>query len=214
MTNANHYTEMFDYLSAAEAPTAESGLVVFGRKDERVAQAAGSLVMDGLARYIIITGGFGKDSGDLQARGFSSEAHYLDEELYRDAIHNNYASCLPAVYLEEAARNGGENARNSLSVMEEQDLSRASVTAVVHATSLRRLAATLEREANGSIGHLYRVPSEYPFSAENPSDQNEAVGEILRLHRYADKGWATEQPDMPQHLLEFALDVEAKQATA
>lgn len=208
ITPDSRYTKMFDYLSAADLPTDPEALVVFGRNDPRVAHAAGDLAIANLAEVVVITGGFGKDSGDLAERGFRSEAHFLGHELEKDASRRGFF--LPEVHLDEEAKNGGDNARNSTDILIVQGYSTASVTAVAHATSLRRLAETLKFEGGKKLGAepiVHRMPSAYEFDASNPVDQAEAIGEINRLADWPARGILGAQPDLPENLVDFANDM-------
>lgn len=202
---------MFDYLSAPKLPSSQESTVVFGRQDKLVAHAAGELALAGQVGRMIITGGIGKDSGDLKAQGFNSEAAYLHEELKRHAAEHGYS--LPVVALDPHATNGGENARNSLALLTDASAPINTLTAVSHATSARRLAETLRFEAINLTGASHEVfikPSAHAFNAENPTDQVEARAEILRLADWPKKDLLLPQEDLPDELVEFARDEQNK----
>jgi hypothetical protein len=215
MPNYNpHYEEIFDYLSAPEAPESREPVVVFGRQDPIVAHAAGDLAVANLAEVMVITGGIGKDSGNLLEQGYRSEAHYLDTELTKDLTTRLPDSATPPeVITEEKASNGGENARHSLAILDERGFSLQSLTGVAHATSARRLGETLKFEAQKLTGNdvtVHRVASKYQFDARNPKDQDEAAAELLRLADWPDKGFIGPQSDLPNNLVDFARDVHGK----
>jgi uncharacterized SAM-binding protein YcdF (DUF218 family) len=214
MSNNSHYEEMFDYLSAPYAPEVTEPVVVFGRQDPRVAHAAGDLVVANLAEVMVITGGIGKDSGNLLQQGYRSEAHYLDTALAADLDSRlPEGARRPTVITEEKASNGGENARHSLTILDERGFSLNSLTSVTHATSTRRLGETLRHEANKMTGGdvtVHRVADKYHFDPTNPKDQEEAAAELLRLADWPKKGLLPEQPDLPQNLVDFATDVHGK----
>lgn len=198
---------MFDYLCDEQLPDTPEPVVVFGRNDQRVAEAAGELVAANLAEVIVISGGVGKDTGDLLEKGYDSEASFIEAMLIADTKSRDVD--LPPYYLDKKAANGGDNARNSLDILREHSYPGVSLTAVAHATSLRRLAATLEHEAGIKLGQhpvVNRKASSYGFDSTKPHDQAEAAAEILRLHRWPQKGMLGPQPDLPQNLVDFAED--------
>lgn len=205
------YKQIFEYLSAPALSEHAESTVVFGRKDPLVAKSLGNLVIPGLVETAVISGGIGKDSGDIAELGYRSEAHYLSEVLFRDSEARGYAKKLPVVLLDEAATNGGENARNATTILQETGADMSSLTAVAHATSARRLAATLEFESEKIVGYrpkVYVQPSSYEFSPSNPSDQLEARAELLRIADWPAKGWLHEQDDAPENLIDFARDID------
>jgi uncharacterized SAM-binding protein YcdF (DUF218 family) len=203
-SDTEKYSEIFDYLSASSIPTSPEAAVVFGRADPLVAHAAGELAVASLAEIIVISGGMGKDSGNIHAQGYRSEAHYLGEQLRNDAATRHYP--LPKVILEEKATNGGENARYSLDILTAHRVDTGTVTAVAHATSARRLAETLKHETgkiSGATPTIHIKPSTYNFDPSNPSDRNEAAAELLRVADWPEKGWLGKQTDLPLDLVDF-----------
>lgn len=184
---------------------------MFGRKDPIVARKVGDLIIPGLVETAIITGGIGKDSGNLLQEGYTSEADFLHHALQADATERGYI--LPSVTLDEKAANGGENARNSLDILLNRGIGLVSLTAVTHATSNRRLAETLKFEAKKKTGvapTVYRAPTNYSFDAKNPKDQDEAAAELLRLADWPSKNMLGAQSDLPENLVDFVRDRHGK----
>jgi len=207
MTELKKYIEIFDYLSSPHLPQTPESTIIFGRQDERVAQAAGDLVLANLVDVAVITGGIGKDSGDLTEYGYRSEAHFLAEKLRTDSLKRGFT--LPDLYLDEAATNGGENARNSINILNEHNHTSDTLTAVAHATSARRLTEMLRNEGkiiNNKIPTVFIKPTSYDFDASNTADQKEARDELLRLYEWPTKEWLLPQTDLPDELVEFAND--------
>jgi hypothetical protein len=196
---------MFQYLNSVPAPEQDAGLLVFGRKDPLVAQTAGRAVMDGIGTFIVITGGVGKDSGDLKV----PEAVYL-EGILADA----YPNIAVPVYTETKATNGGENVRFGLGLMDKEGLPyQRALNTVAHATSARRLTETTRHEAiqrGTPVGYLGGIATAYAFNPENPTDQKESVDELLRLANWPAKGWLQPQVDLPLDLVDFATDIAAQ----
>jgi len=200
------YAELFDYLSAPELPEHATGTIVFGRKDPLVAEAYVDLSEQGLVDWGVMTGGVGKDSGDLKI----PEAEYLARQA--DMMAELRRVDLPMTIVETQATNGGENVRNSMEVMRRAKLGYNAITAVAHATSLRRLAAMVDHESSQTdtpIKLVYRKPSAYDFDISNPTDQQEAVAEMNRLADWPAKNWLRpgSEHDLPQDLVDFAKDI-------
>jgi hypothetical protein len=208
MVDTAKYNEIFDYLSAPDLPSSAETAIVFGRNDPLVAYALGDLIIPSLVEIAIISGGVGKDTGDLLSKGYRSEAHFLEEQLKIDAGQRGYS--IPEIILDEAATNGGSNARNSLGLLINGNIKTASLTAVAHATSSRRLAETLKFETEKKTGHqsnVHRKPTAYSFDSTNPADRNEAASELLRLADWPSKGFLGKQTDMPENLVSFVREV-------
>ncbi|MBC7404835.1 MAG: hypothetical protein H7252_04015 [Cytophaga sp.] len=196
---------MFDYLSAPVLPSDAEHTVVFGRQDPLVAHALGDLIIPGLVETAVITGGIGKDSGNLVQQGFDSEAGYLLDQVAKDSLVRGYK--IPTITLDEKATNGGENSRNSLNILETANRSTTALTAVAHATSMRRLAETLKHEASKRAGVepvIYRKPTNHAFDPTNPIDREEAAAELLRIADWPAKGFLGIQHDLPEDLVDFA----------
>jgi len=202
MSDAEHYQDIFNYLSVAEPPTEPAGMVVFGRHDPelRLVHAVASVAQSEEIDFIVPTGGYGKDSGPAkfpEAINFSGGFMVIEPPM-------NFIPVYPEVY----AATGEQNAKYSLDKMNEQNLSyRRVITAVAHATSLRRLSEQLRHEAikrGTPIQKIYKVPTEHPFDAENPRDQEEACAELLRLANWPRFGWLQKQVDLPSDLVDFA----------
>lgn len=210
--DAKHYEAMFDYLSAPQLPDSTEAAVIFGRKDPLIARALGDLIVPNLVEIAVITGGVGKDSGDLLDLGYDSEASFLGAELTLDATKRDYK--LPEIVLEKNATNGRENAQNSVKILHDRGIATNSLTAVAHATSALRLAETLKFEAmqlnNGVAPAIHRAPSAYNFDASNPSDREEAALELLRLADWPQSGNLLLRDDLPDELVEFAHDTYGK----
>lgn len=213
MSNARKYTELFDYLSAPVAPQEAHGVLAFGRKDLLIARKVVDLSHAGFANYVVFSGSNkGKDSGDLRELGIT-EAQYLESGA-RD-IAAKRGITVPRMFTENEAETGGENVRNSLDLMDREHLPYVSgLIAVAHATSSRRLAAMLdmESEKRGTpVDPIYSVPTDYPYDPENPTDQQEAIDEMMRFVTWPDKGWLKPQADLPQNLVDFSVDQKKQQ---
>ena len=206
------FAAMFDYLSAPDGGRNGDGAFVFGRKDQRLVRILSALIIPGNVQYGLITGGIGKDSGEL-----ALPAVRIPEAVYLGVHAENLGVPLGKLLLEVEARNGGENARFGIRKIaeDERQLPHSSLVVVAHATSLLRLRATLELEADNAqfgVEHFSSVPTNYSFQPDNPPDQLEAAREMLRLADWPTKGWLVAQPNLPLDLVEYARVVEPQLA--
>lgn len=204
MANTTLYRKAFDYLSNASIPTSAESVLVFGRSDPLVAHAAGNLAAQGLVECLVITGGIGKDSAGVVQAGYSSEAAFIGHELAIYANRHNFT--LPPTKLEEKAMNGRENVVLGLKTLRGNNWPVNPITAVCHATSAARLAATLKHELRASHDEpiVHVQPSAYAFDATNPKDQQEATKELLRLIHWPEQGHL-DPMDVPDDLVDFAV---------
>lgn len=206
---SNKYLQLYDFHRSSSIPTTPQETIVFGRKDPLVSHALGDLILASLVDTVVITGGLGKDSGDIVALGYESEASYLHQKLTEDASTRGYTNMIPTIFLDENATNGGENVRNSREIFRKLRSPLTSFTAVAHATSARRLAEMIRHEigqSEGNIPTVYVKPTDYKFDSSNPADQAEAVAEFKRLIEWPAKGWLDPQSDLPNDLQDFVLD--------
>ncbi len=205
---SKQYRELFDFLSAPESPPVHSraGEVVFGRKNKLVGRKALEVVTR-QTPWIIITGGIGKDSGDLTV----PEAEYLAAIMQDEKDPDQ---TLPPMYLDILATNGGENVRNSLDIIGSENLHHTDgLTVVSHATSLRRLAETMKHETAKRIQNVspvYRIGSDYKFDVNNSTDRQEAIAEMVRLINWPKNDWLLPQENLPENLIDFTRDIEQK----
>jgi hypothetical protein len=120
------------------------------------------------------------------------------------------------VHADYYAKNGLENARNGLTIIE-NNLGLDSLSylvAVIHSTQTRRLGETLAAQANQkvlTVGKIVYYPTKYPFNPENRFDAYEAAGELTRLDAFSrsDEPVFARPSDFPEELLEYARDLEA-----
>lgn len=172
------------------------GAFVFGRADRRLAEVAEELYSLGLVSYILVTGGFGKDSGSLRI----PESAYLAMAMIELGVPSQ------AIIMEDGASNGGENVRFGMKAILGSRRPFKDLITVAHSTSAWRLNATQQRQDRESGRQIsYQVVgSGYPFNPENPIDQAEAISEILRLADGPGKGFTIPQLDLPLELVEWA----------
>lgn len=197
------FEQMYDYLAQTQGRPGiwADVAVVFGRKSEDLAKAAASL--GSLVRATVITGDKGKDSGDLQI----PEGEWLKQRVR--ALGSTGLIFVDPYH----PKHGGDNARNSVRVIQEQGLEGGNgtdVTMALHATSAMRLGLGFKRQAaNGGldVASFSVMPSAYNFNAQSLPDQWEAAGEMTRIVAYSDNGEIDPAPDFPSDLAEYASAV-------
>lgn len=175
-------SEMYDYLvapAAPELPDHADATFAFGRKSSHLASA----VIEAAKRsdFLVISGNVGKDSGDLPEQGMAEADYLSDKVLEAGVIPYN------RIRADYKAFNGRQNAQFGLRLIEREMLFEGGgldMIAAAHSTSLRRLSSTLVQQAtnaNLTIRNLTLHKSNYPFNPDDPFDQFEAAGEILKL---------------------------------
>ena len=217
MTDLHRYEAMFDYLRDVPVPEKSAGLLVFGREDPAVAHAAGDLIMADLAEFTVITGGVGKDSGDLQGPEAEHLAGKLCTYLTRESVETGVLPKKTLIFTETAATNGAENVNLSLDLMDETGLAyQPRLTTVAWAVSARRLHELAKHEADRRgtpIADLRGVATDTTFGehADNPKFLAEIVAEYQRFDKWPGKGWlrADAGADLDANLVDFANDMAA-----
>lgn len=148
----------------------------------------------------MITGGLGKDSGELWDSD-TSEAKFVAEALFRIL---GTASPNARIVLESKSMTGEENVRLGRRALARADIVLDRDTVVVaHATSLRRLAGTMAATDPALLTQIGRAPTAYPFNPEDPDDQTEAVRELRMVERQAEEGIILDEYP-PTDLVDFA----------
>lgn len=169
------------YTSPDDIMFAEIALV-FGRNDSKLVDVAATLNDNQSVGYFVVTGGKGKDSGDLPRLGLT-EAGYLGALMRQRGI--------VAVIEEYAAENGGQNCRNSIALMREEELVPAAddteaepmlMVLIAHWASLYRLYQVMETEGKklGFRAEYRLVPTLRPEELSD-GDVDELIAEFRRL---------------------------------
>jgi hypothetical protein len=184
------------YVPAAEA-MASHVVIVFGRNDAKLADVAVELYEREEDEFFVedesfvVTGGVGKDSGQLPELGLS-EAGYLSALMMQRGIPGG------VIYGEFAATNGGENCRNSIAVLRSYDLipdvgdeDDGEITAVIlvaHWASLYRLSRMMATESRklGFQATFQLVPTPRPEELSD-GDIAELIAEFRRLIDWPNK---------------------------
>lgn len=197
--------EMFEYLTSIETEKLEpaDGAFVFCRADPLVAQRVAELFEEKLIDYAMFTGGIGKDSGALPNLELAEAVYQAALARWKYNIPDN------KIYVEPTATNGAENTRKGIDVIVKNNLPHDDLIIVIHPTTLRRILSTHAKIADniGFTAKYQLTGTHYTFNPNNHIDQKEAVGEMLRLADWPEKGWGYPQPDLPEDLVDYARNV-------
>ncbi len=177
--------------------TRADGAIVFCRQDPGMAAATAILFQRNLIDWALLTGGFGKDSGDLKI----PEAEH-QRKLLMEQHHVSRSQLL----IEPTASNGVENSRFSMRLILNSHLPYNDLILVMHPRNARRLHAVHTKIAReqGFTAEYEVVTMEELFDPENPSHQREVLRELLRVADWPGKGWSDPQPDLPEDLVAWA----------
>lgn len=173
-TQAVHDWFMDQYQPVTEIERSDVTLV-FGRGDRALAEKVAELLKDGRVRQVLVTGGVGKDTGNIQG----SEADFLADEMVKLGVPRSL------ILVEPFARNGGENCRFALDLLEKSGLLPTSMTLVGHPETLARLAATmrfalLQRKRVSTL-QLCATTWTEGFDSNDPVCQQRTLGEFMKM---------------------------------
>ena len=186
---------------AATSPRLEpaEGAIVFCRQDPAMAEAAATLFGQGLIRWAVLTGGIGKDSGDLTV----PEAVHQRDLLVEMGVPAHL------LHVEPKARHGGENSRFAIDVIRELGLAHGQLILVAHPDNARRILAVhtwIARREKQFAAEYQLVSANRVFDPENLKQADTALAELLRLADWPTKGWADPQSDLPLDLVKWARE--------
>jgi hypothetical protein len=162
---------------------------VFGRNDLTLAIRTYSLWKRGLVENVLVTGGVGKDSGDLPM----AEADFLAAHLYGAGIPGN------RIIIERTATNGAENTKLGMQKVLQAGVPYRKVILVGHAANLLRLFAThtlLCREMGIEQVEYQLHYCPFQFKEE---ESDIFISEYRRLLEWPKKQWA-DQLALPSEL--------------
>jgi hypothetical protein len=184
------------------------GALVFCREDPAVAAATATLYHRGIIRWMLLTGGIGKDSGEKSKVAGSEAMH--QKNLLVDYHHVPVG----AIRLETKASNGAENSRFGIDEIVHFNLPHEKVILVVHPRNARRVYAThtkIAREEMNFSSEYQVVCTHDPFNPNDPAHRKELLSELLRVADWPAKGWSDPQTDLPKELVEWVREVLASQ---
>ncbi len=170
-----------------KAPVAADVAFVFGRNDLSLASAASWLWRGGFVKNILVTGGVGKDSGNL----LIPEADFLAEHIHGGGVPSS------SIFVEPKATNGGQNTRLGMKMVRRAEIPHKKIILVGHATNLLRLFAAhtyISREELGIDSVEYQLFA--PRYELKEGDEEVLICEYKRLLEWPTKQWA-DRIDLP-----------------
>jgi len=199
--------KIFDYLftETSELKPADCAFV-FCRDNPILAKRAAKLYLDGLVKYIMFTGGMGKDSGYLAALG-------CPEAVFQAAAaHLIHGIPTADIYVEPKARDGVENSQLGIETIVKNSLPHQNLIIVCHPTQIRRLHGVhLIEAAKKHFSADYQLAgSGYKFKPQDIIDQKEAVHELLKVADWSALGKCAPQDDLPDNLVDFARQLQSE----
>ena len=152
---------------------------VFGRYDATFAKVATALYHDDAVKKVLVTGGIGKDSGDLTNLKIP-EAHFLASIMLEEGVQGD------DLLVEPFATNGAANSKLGTEMIVAAGITAKRIVLVGHPATLLRLSAVHTRIAR-SLGfeagyQLFAVDTDFVLGREK--DQKTIIGECWRLWDY------------------------------
>lgn len=177
-----------------EPPTLSDIILVMGSHDLRVAEHGAELMLKGLARWLVLSGGFGKVTPDEWK---SPEAEMFREVARRRGVPDEQ------IIVEQEATNTGENVTFSRRLLEARDVTVTSGVLVSKTYMKRRSYATACKqwpEVDWSTSSPQSTILD-SFGSEVSPDRtiNLMVGDLQRIQLYARIGYQVPQ-DIPGHV--------------
>lgn len=185
--DTNKIRNMFTYLSNQKHTVAQPSTkgdfmdtigFVFGRKDIILAKKVKDMFKKKFFFNIVVSGGIGKDSKDLETNNMS-DAKFISNEIFKDSVLQKN------IYLEEESTNSELKCKFGIDKIIKHKLPHKNIILISHATSTLRLYATfmkaIDNNPNFSCDHIIPHATDYEFNAAKEDDQKEVVGEMIRL---------------------------------
>lgn len=156
-------------------PSAEA-IFVFGHYEPQVAHHAAELLKKGRAPWVIISG----KGRDAIPKGFKTESDFYKSLMIADGVSES------VMILEREATNSLENVIMGMAVAHKVGVNPKSVVLCAMPPLLRRSCATFRKQFPevSVCGSAFPIPIEW-FT---PRRVSRLLGEIQRLHEYAEKG--------------------------
>ncbi|SFO81188.1 YdcF family protein [Enterovibrio norvegicus] len=197
-----HLETIWNYHRLGHTPEQCDCIFVLGSNDVRVAEQAAALYHQGLAPYVMISGGKGRFTEDAFEK---SEAETFAEILIDEGVPAS------ALLLEKKATNSGENITLSYALMKEKGLSFQRLLLVQKPFMERRAFATFMKQWPEPVQSVLVTSQavsliDYP-NEDLPFDMvvDAMIADFERIQTYPAQGFQIEQ-DVPKEVLDaYAL---------
>ncbi|MEJ0011272.1 MAG: YdcF family protein [Bauldia sp.] len=174
---------LWDYHRISDSLTPADFVLAMGSQDDRVAECAAKLILNGMAPLLVTSGGFGKVTRDTSTR---PEGERFAEVAMRMGVDQSN------ILIDAKATNTGENLANTRNLLTENAIRAARGILVTKPYMCRRAYATASKQWP-EIEWQVTAPNisfeDYP-TEEIPVQRviNLMVGDLQRMKVYADKG--------------------------
>ena len=177
---------LYDYMAIPPRVLARADiLLVAGSHDLRVPEHAARLYVAGAAPLVVVSGGFGK-----MTEGLFSEP----EGVVFARVCRAHGVPETALYIEDQAKNTGDNVRLSRRLLEERGVRPAGGILVCKPYMVKRAWATATKQWPEAVWGVSApdIPFEdYAQGVALDSEIGLMVGDLQRLRVYADRGFQT-----------------------
>jgi uncharacterized SAM-binding protein YcdF (DUF218 family) len=203
-TDMHHARQLWDYLRLGIPVRPAECLLVFGGHDLGVAKRAAELYADGIAPFIVVSGG---SRAVPDGSDFATEADAIADVLLRRDIPKD------AIALERLASNTSENFWLSAELLRDLGMDPQTFLVVHKPYAERRTMATARRR--WPVRHIAVTSEQGSFDGYYTGDIPHArvlsmlVGEVLRLESYAATGLIDLDEPVPADLLDAARALQA-----
>ena len=179
--------KLWDYIVLNEPVTQADIILCLGSHDTNVAHRAAEMMKQGIAPFVIITGGHGKvTAGDKK-----TEAEKFKEIIKLHGFRDW------RVFVEDQATNTGENFAFSRRLIQEKGLNVRKIAVLTKPAAERRIKAAFEKQMPDFKGYVtspkksfdWYVKEFYESDAEVDRMIALLVGDILKFEDYAKKGF-------------------------
>lgn len=182
---------LWDYLQLHEAPVKSDIIFCLCSHDLRVAERAAQLMLDGLGKYLVFSGGAGK-----LTRGVFDKS---EAEIFAD-IARKMGVSYEKIITETKSTNTGENVRFTHDLLKERGIKADSILLVQKPYMERRTYATFKKQwpnpgADIHVTSPQVTYEEYIDSSVLSKEQilNVMVGDMQRIREYPKLGFQIEQ---------------------
>lgn len=195
-----HLQVIWDYLRLGQAPCKADCIVGFGNFNDDIARRAAQLYHQGLAPWVLFTGGLGRNTDGL----------FREPEAVKFArVARECGVPEDRILLEDRSANTAENILFTRKLLEEKGISHSHILGVHQPFMERRISAAMGvywPDVTFSVTSPQVDIPEYLLRAQQQGITQEAaisviVGDFQRMELYAQKGW-----QLPQHIPQDAWD--------
>lgn len=185
---------IWEYMLLKQPLEKADAVFVLGSRDDRVAEYAAKLFLQGFGKWLIISGGAAHQN-DLLSTNWkeATEAEHFKEVALKLGVPDN------KIILETKATNTGENIRFTFELLKNKKLDLQSLILVQKPYMERRTYATFKKQwPDPKTKFLVSSPpitfEEY-FTEDQPKDDiiNIMVGDLQRIREYPKQGFQIEQ---------------------